>query len=89
MTVGPGAGDGARLERRARARRDARRVRRRIITWGLAVAVAAIVFVAGVSLGKALDEAPRPGGTQSLVRTLEPVTLPPVTRTVTVTTGAE
>ena len=89
MTVGPGVGDGLRPERRAQARRDARARRRRAFTWGLAAAVAVIVFVAGVSLGKALEEPPRPGGTQSLVRTLEPDTLPPVTRTVTVTNTAE
>jgi hypothetical protein len=65
-------------ERRARRRRAGR--------WLLAAAAAAVVFVAGLSLGRALEDAPRPGGTQTLVRTLEPETLPPITRTVTVTT---
>ena len=52
----------------------------------LAAAAVGVGFVAGVALGLVLDDAPRPGGTQTLVRTLEPDTLPPVTRTVTVTT---
>jgi hypothetical protein len=54
----------------------------------LALVVLAAVFVAGVALGRAVEGAPRPGGTQTLVRTLEPDTLPPVTRTVTVSTGS-
>jgi hypothetical protein len=49
--------------------------------------MAVVVFWVGVALGRALEEAPRPGGTQTLIRTLEPETLPAVTRTVTVTTS--
>jgi len=45
----------------------------------------------GVSLGRALEDGPEPGGTQTSVRTLQPQPLPPaastVTVTVTVTTG--
>jgi hypothetical protein len=44
------------------------------------------MFFLGVALGIAVAETPSPGGTQTLVRTLEPETLPPVTRTVTITT---
>ncbi|HEX2112721.1 MAG TPA: hypothetical protein VHF67_14330 [Gaiellaceae bacterium] len=74
-------------ERRERARLERRRARRqRALAAGLATAFAAIAFFAGLALGRALEERPRPGGTQSLVRTLQPGTLPPVTRTVTVTT---
>jgi hypothetical protein len=49
---------------------------------------AAAVFFAGLAIGRALEEAPRPGGTQTLVRTLVPGTVPPATQTVTVTTDA-
>lgn len=69
--------------RRERARRERRRVRRRragLVLGGLAVAV--IVFFAGLALGRALEEGPEPAAPQTLVRTLEPGTLPPVTRTV-------
>jgi hypothetical protein len=33
---------------------------------------ALIVFALGIALGLALDDRPVPGGTQTLVRTLEP-----------------
>jgi len=70
-----------------RARRDERRARRRrflrivLLTLG-----AVLLFVIGLSLGRAIENAPQPGGEQTIVRTLAPGTLPPVTRTVTVTT---
>jgi hypothetical protein len=51
----------------------------------LTLAVVAGIFAAGLSLGRALEEGPKPGGTQTLVRTLKPVELPPATVTVTVT----
>jgi hypothetical protein len=76
--------------RRARDRREARRARRRraaVIVAG--VLIAGLVFVAGLALGRAIEEAPDPGGSQTLRRTLEPGTLPPVTRTLTVTTAPE
>jgi hypothetical protein len=70
-----------------RARRDEQRARRRrIVRTVLALAGAVLLFVIGLSLGRALEDAPTPGGSQTLVRTLTPGTLPPVTRTVTVTT---
>jgi hypothetical protein len=76
-------------ERRERARVERRRARRRqALAVVFATGLAAIAFFAGLALGRALEERPEPGGTQSLVRTLEPATLPPVTRTVTVTTEA-
>jgi len=34
---------------------------------------AALLFAAGLSLGLALDDRPVPGGTQTFVRTLEPL----------------
>lgn len=52
----------------------------------LSVVGAAIVFVVGIAFGEALHDSPRPGGTQTLVRTLEPLPLAPAAReTVTVT----
>lgn len=57
-------------------------MRRRLI-----VAAALIVaFAVGIALGEALDDGSSPGGTQSLVRTLNPLPLAPAAlRTVTVT----
>jgi hypothetical protein len=48
--------------------------------------VLAAVFAAGLALGQALQDNPKPGGTQTGVRTLKPLPLPPVKRTVTITT---
>jgi hypothetical protein len=46
-----------------------------------------LVFVIGVAVGEALHDNPAPGGTQTLVRTLEPLPLAPAAQgTVTVTT---
>ena len=54
----------------------------------LAAAVGAVViFVIGIAVGESLHDNPRPGGTQTLVRTLKPLQLAPAAReTVTVTT---
>ncbi len=47
---------------------------------------AALVFAIGIAVGEALHDNPQPGGTQSLVRTLQPLPLAPAAReTVTVT----
>jgi hypothetical protein len=57
-------------------------MRRRLL---LAAAVLAI-FAVGIALGQALNDNPEPGGTQTLIRTLEPLPLAPAARaTVTVT----
>jgi hypothetical protein len=74
--------------RRERARRERRRSRRRkaaLLVGGLVLA--SLVFFAGLALGRALEEGPEPAAPQTLVRTLAPGTLPPVTRTLTVTTA--
>lgn len=48
--------------------------RRRLWPRVLAAVVAAVlVFALGVALGLALDDRPVPGGTQTFVRTLEPL----------------
>jgi hypothetical protein len=73
---------------RERPRRERRKPGAPVVRAVLGFVVLAAVFVAGLALGRAIEEAPRPGGTQSLVRTLEPDTLPPVTRTVTVSTSS-
>jgi hypothetical protein len=50
-----------------------------------ALLLAALVFALGVAVGQAVEEGPRPGETQTLVRTLPPADLAPPPETVTVT----
>jgi len=82
---------GTPLSSRTRERQRERRRRpspgRRIVAWILRLLVVAAVFVAGLAVGRALEDAPEPGGTQTIVRTLEPLTVEPSERTVTVTTS--
>jgi hypothetical protein len=74
---------------RAARTRERGRVRRyRALAWVLRLLVLAVVFFAGLAIGRALESAPRPGGTQTIVRTLDPLTVQPAERTVTVTTSA-
>ncbi len=49
---------------------------------------AALVFAVGIAVGEALNDNPQPGGTQSIVRTLQPLPLAPAART-TVTVTAQ
>jgi hypothetical protein len=49
--------------------------------------VLGLVFFAGLAIGKAIEQAPQPGGSQTRLRTVEPATLAPAERTVTVTTA--
>ena len=65
MTVTP-------VERRRRRRR--RRWPRVVVPLLLVL----LVFAFGVALGEALHDNPKPGGTQTLVRTLKPLPLTPV-----------
>jgi hypothetical protein len=44
-----------------------------------------LLLLTGISIGRALEDGPSPGGTRTNVRTLEPRPLPPAERTVTVT----
>jgi hypothetical protein len=67
-----------------RGRRPAPR-RSPVLRAVLALAGVLLVLLVGISLGRALEEGPDPGGTQTSVRTLEPQPLPPAARTVTVT----
>ena len=60
------------IERARATRRQPARKR----TWLrvlLLIVAAAVVFGVGVALGLALDDRPVPGGTQTFVRTLEPL----------------
>jgi hypothetical protein len=62
-----------------------RRRRRSATPWLVRVALLLIVFAFGIALGQTLDDSSAPSGTQTSVRTLEPVTLSAETVTVTVT----
>ncbi len=63
-----------------------RRAGRRWPRWAIVAALVLVAFAVGIALGESLSEGPSPGGTQSLVRTLEPLPLAPAARTtVTVT----
>ena len=62
-----------------------RRSRSPLLRPVLAIVAIAVTFLVGLALGRALEEGPSPGGTQTNVRTLQPRSLPPATRTVTVT----
>jgi hypothetical protein len=46
---------------------------------------AMLLLLVGISIGRALEEGPSPGGLRTDVRTLDPRPLPAAPRTVTVT----
>jgi len=51
-----------------------------------AAVVVVVIFAVGVAVGESLHDNPKPGGRQTLVRTLKPLPLAPAAReTVTVT----
>ena len=50
----------------------------------LVLGLLALLFL-GIAIGRALEDGPSPGGTQTNIRTLQPQPLPPAERTVTVT----
>ena len=57
-----------------------------MIRTALLVAGVVLVFAVGIAVGEAVHDNPKPGGTQTLVRTLKPLQLAPAPReTVTVT----
>jgi hypothetical protein len=80
------ASSGPTAATRQRARTRRRRRGRRVLASILGLALLGVVFFAGLAIGRAVEDAPRPGGTQTVVRTLEPLTVQPEERTVTVTT---
>jgi len=55
------------------------------LRFWLAALIVVLVFAAGLALGQALQDNPSPGGSQTIVRTLRPLPLPPARETVTVT----
>jgi len=76
----------ARRQEQAQERTRARR--RRVLAWVVRVLVSIVVFLVGLAVGRALESAPRPGGAQTGIRTLDPGTMSPLTRTVTVTSSS-
>jgi hypothetical protein len=66
--------------------RPSRRTRRRrpLLRLAVVLLVIAAVFALGLALGEALHDNPSGGTTQTLVRTLKPLPLPPARETVTV-----
>ena len=80
------AGRGGTPERPGEGREQLRRRRGRIAVLALGWLISlAVIFFAGLAVGRAVEDTPEPGGTQTLVRTLEPATVQPEPRTVTVT----
>ena len=67
--------------------RRAPRRRRSVARALLKLAGVVIAFLVGLALGQAVEDNPRPGGTQTSVRTLAPRDVEPL-RTVTVTVTA-
>jgi hypothetical protein len=70
------------------AERRRRRRRRRWPRVLLLSFLVAAVFALGVAFGQALHDNPKPGGTQTLVRTLKPLPLVPVPATTHTGTGS-
>jgi hypothetical protein len=66
-------------------RRRRRRRRGRTLVWLLAVALA---FVLGIGLGEALHDDGPAAGTQTLIRTLQPLPLAPIASGTTTTVAS-
>ena len=70
----------------APARRPARAPRRKPLLRPALIGLGLLVLLLlGIAMGRALEDGPDPGGTQTNVRTLNPQPLAPAERTVTVT----
>jgi hypothetical protein len=59
--------------------------RPRLLRFSLGALILVVVFGAGLAIGQSLDDSPGGGRSQTLVRTLKPLELPPARETVTVT----
>ena len=68
--------------RRSRARRGRRA---KVLRVFLVVLGLVVVFLLGVAFAETLDERPKSGGVETIVRTLTPLPQEPPVRTVTVT----
>lgn len=71
--------------RRARPRRSRRAAIGRVVLIGVALALA---FLLGVAFAQTLDDRPKSGGAETIVRTLTPLSQGAPGRTVTVTVTA-
>jgi hypothetical protein len=69
------------------SRRAARRRRRPLLGRLLTLLAIAAAFLAGFGLGEALHDRPQVAGTQTIVRTIEPLPPAAATTTTTTTTG--
>ena len=69
----------------AQRRRPPRREPNPLVRPAFALLGLLAALLLGISVGRALEDGPNPGGTQTNVRTLDPQPLPPAERTVTVT----
>jgi hypothetical protein len=65
-----------------RAARRRRRRRSRLPRWVFVLAGLVVAFIVGIAVGEAIHDNPKPGGTQTLVRTLHPSPLAPPATTV-------
>jgi hypothetical protein len=79
-----GPNDRALERERERARSRRGRSRGRFLVWLVRLVAAAVVFIAGLAVGRALESGSGSGDTNTTVRTLEVTTLTPQ-QTVTVT----
>lgn len=64
---------------------------RKALSWRRLVILSllGVAFVVGIGVGEALHDQPDSGGTQTLIRTLQPLPITPIpAETVTVTTTA-
>ena len=65
--------------------RGRRRRRNPVWRWVVVIVGALLLLAIGISIGRALEDGPSPGGSRTIVRTLEPRPLAPAATTVTVT----
>jgi hypothetical protein len=87
VSAGLDPSERARERERERQRARRSRTRGRALVWLVRLVVAAVVFFAGLALGRALESGGQSAGTNTTVQTLEVTTLTPQ-ETVTVTVSS-